>query len=77
MARVIISPEADADSAFIIGSLVAKAGAYAADRYEAEFDHVYQRLADFPESGAPQPRRGNACGDREELQRFGLDDCAA
>jgi hypothetical protein len=26
---------------------------------------------------APRPRRGNACGDWEKLQRIGLDDCEA
>ena len=58
MARIIVTPEADADSAFIIADLAKKAGARVADRYEADFDNVYDRLADHPQIGAPRPRLG-------------------
>lgn len=58
MARIIVTPEADADSAFILADLAKKAGANVADRYEADFDSVYDRLADHPQSGAPRPRLG-------------------
>jgi toxin ParE1/3/4 len=58
VARIIVTPEADADSAFIISDLAKKAGVNVADRYEADFDRVYDRLADYPESGAPRPRLG-------------------
>jgi plasmid stabilization system protein ParE len=58
VARIIVTPEADADSAFIIADLTKKAGANVADRYEADFDRLYDRLADHPESGAPRPRLG-------------------
>ncbi len=58
MARIILTPEADADSASIIADLAEKAGASVAGRYEAEFDRVYDRLADHPQSGAPRPRLG-------------------
>ena len=58
MARIVITPEADADSASIIADLAEKAGARVADRYEADFDGVYDRLADYPQSGAPRPRLG-------------------
>jgi toxin ParE1/3/4 len=57
-ARVIISPEADADSAAILKDLAVKAGVEAANRYEAAFDSVYERLAEFPASGSPRPRLG-------------------
>lgn len=58
MARIIVTPEADANSAFIIADLTKKAGGRVADRYEAYFDSVYDRLADHPQSGAPRPRLG-------------------
>lgn len=58
MARIVISPEADTDSASILDDLAGKAGAVVADRYEAEFDAVYNRLVAHPESGAPRPHLG-------------------
>ena len=58
MARIILTRDADADSASIIADLAEKAGARVADRYEADFDRVYDRLADYPQSGAPRPRLG-------------------
>jgi toxin ParE1/3/4 len=54
--RVIISPEADADSGAILSDLAAQAGPRVADRYEADFDAVYERLAVFPQLGAPRAR---------------------
>ena len=33
-----------------------KAGELVADRYEADFDALYLRLATFPESGSPRPK---------------------
>jgi plasmid stabilization system protein ParE len=56
--RIILTPEADADSASIIADLAEKAGARVAARYEADFDRVYDRLADYHQSGAPRPRLG-------------------
>ncbi len=58
MARIILAPEADWDSASIIAALAEKAGERVADRYEAGFDSVYDRLAEYPQSGAPRPRLG-------------------
>lgn len=58
MARVVIAEPADADSAEIISSLTAKAGALVADRCEADFDALYQRLATFPEIGSLRPKLG-------------------
>jgi toxin ParE1/3/4 len=58
VARVVITDPADADSTEIIRDLTAKAGELVADRYEAEFDAVYRRLEQFPESGSPRPVLG-------------------
>lgn len=58
MARVVVTPEADADLAFIIEDLFEKAGARVANRYEADFDSVLNRLVDLPQSGAPRPSLG-------------------
>lgn len=58
MAHITISPEADTDTAAILDDLAIKAGARVADRYEAEFDTIYNRLAAHPECGAPRPRLG-------------------
>ena len=56
MARIAIT--ADADSAEILRHLDRKAGAHVADRYEADFDSLYELLARFPNSGAPRPALG-------------------
>ena len=58
MARVVITSPVDADTAYIIADLGAKAGANVAARYHADFDRLYERLSDHPESGAPRPRLG-------------------
>ena len=38
--------------------LTAKAGELVADRYGADFDALYLRLAAFPKSGSPRPKLG-------------------
>lgn len=58
MARIVFTLDADADSASIIADLAAKAGPHVADRYEADFDAVFDRLAEHPESGAPRKKLG-------------------
>ncbi|RBP14155.1 toxin ParE1/3/4 [Roseiarcus fermentans] len=58
MARVVITGPADADSAEIISDLTANAGELVADRYVAELNALYRRLATFPESGSPRPKLG-------------------
>ena len=58
MARIILTPEADADSATIIADLFEKAGARVADRYEDDFDRIYALSAQYPGSGAPRARLG-------------------
>ena len=58
MARVVLTASADADTAFILRDLAAKAGADVARRYDAEFDALYRRPERFPESGSPRPALG-------------------
>ncbi len=58
MARLVITASADADIAAIASDLATKAGAEVAVRYYAEFDRLYRRLEEFPESGAPRPALG-------------------
>jgi toxin ParE1/3/4 len=58
VARVIVTPSADADTAEIIAHLAAKAGYRVADKYNASFEQLYDMLADFPDSGAPRPKVG-------------------
>lgn len=58
MARVVVTSLADADAAYIIADLGAKAGANVAVRYDADIDRLYRRLSDHPKSGAPRPALG-------------------
>ncbi len=58
MARLVIAPEADDDSAAIIDDLLTKAGAHVADRYELAFDDVYERLISYPQIGSSRPKLG-------------------
>ncbi len=58
MARVIVTPSADADTAEILAYLAAKAGYGVAARYNASFERFYDNLADFPDSGAPRSKIG-------------------
>ena len=59
MARVIITPSADADTAEIIAYLDAKAGHGIAAKYRASFERLYDQLADFPDSGPPRRQVGS------------------
>jgi toxin ParE1/3/4 len=58
VARVIVTPSADADTAEILAFLAAKAGYGVAAKYNASFEQLYDNLADFPDSGAPRPKVG-------------------
>jgi plasmid stabilization system protein ParE len=51
MARVVITASADADSAAILGEIKSKAGEPTAIKYRTLFKQLYDRLADYPESG--------------------------
>jgi toxin ParE1/3/4 len=59
VASVVLTSLADADIAHIIGDLNRLAGANVADRYDANFDMLYRRLARYPVSGAPRPKLGS------------------
>jgi plasmid stabilization system protein ParE len=52
MARLVFSALADADTAEIYTRLAANGGRKAAQRYDAAFERLYERLSEFPESGA-------------------------
>jgi toxin ParE1/3/4 len=58
VARVVVTPSADADAAEIIADLEAKAGFVVAARYNASFERLYDILADFPGTGPPRPALG-------------------
>jgi toxin ParE1/3/4 len=58
VARVVVTPSADADTAEIIAYLDAKTGYGVAAKYNASFEQLYDDLADFPDSGAPRPKVG-------------------
>ena len=58
MARVIVSPRADADADEIFRYLANKAGAAVADKYDARFNELYDRLAIDPDMYAARPKLG-------------------
>jgi toxin ParE1/3/4 len=59
VARVIVTPAADADTAEIMAYLQVRAGHGVAARYNASFERLYDHLADFPDGGAPRPKVGS------------------
>jgi toxin ParE1/3/4 len=58
MARVIVSPSADADAIGILDYLENRAGAATAEKYGLLFTKVYDRLAVYPDMYAARPRLG-------------------
>jgi plasmid stabilization system protein ParE len=58
MSRLIVSLKARADTSDIIKDLASKAGYGVAAAYAAFFARVNERLAEFPDSGAPRPVLG-------------------
>jgi toxin ParE1/3/4 len=60
MARVVIASSADADFAEILVDLAAKAGWRTASKYNELFEKLYDRLADYPQSGPPRPALGQS-----------------
>jgi toxin ParE1/3/4 len=58
VARVVITPSADADTSEIIAHLEAMAGYAVAARYSGSFEQLYDNLAHFPDAGAPRPGLG-------------------
>jgi plasmid stabilization system protein ParE len=58
MARLVVSPQADADAAAIVDMLIREAGEAVATRYRRDFNLLFERLAMFPQSGAQRPELG-------------------
>jgi toxin ParE1/3/4 len=58
MARVVVSSPANADSNEILAYLARVAGPATADKYDALFNDVYDRLAVDPDMYAARPRFG-------------------
>jgi len=58
MARVVISDLAHSDFSEILRYLAVNAGFAIAERYATAFDTLYERLADFPDSGPLRPALG-------------------
>jgi plasmid stabilization system protein ParE len=60
MTRLIVTADAEADTADILSYLRQEAGYQVAQRYANQFRATIERLLDWPESGAPRPRLGEA-----------------
>ena len=58
MARLIVSPEAQADLDVILDYLASVGGNVVALRYGEKFRGAFRHLIDFPETGAARPRLG-------------------
>ncbi len=58
MAQVLLTSPADADIGGIIAYLACKAGNTLAARYVASFEKLFNRLADYPDSGPLRPALG-------------------
>lgn len=59
MARIVVSPSADADTDAITAYLAAHAGRSVAGKYISLFEALYGRLADHPASGPRRPALGS------------------
>ena len=55
MPRLVVSLQAQADTTYVIRDLAAKAGMAVAAKYAAAFENLFDRLLQFPDSGAPRP----------------------
>lgn len=58
MAKLIVSPQAEIDSATIVELLSDKAGPAVAARYRSELDALLERILLFPRSGMRRPSLG-------------------
>ncbi len=61
MVRVAVTELAKRDVRHILSDLNRRASYRIAARYAAEFKSVFQRLAEFPATGAPRPGLGPQC----------------
>jgi toxin ParE1/3/4 len=59
VARLDFAPSAIADTREILSALVEKAGRSVAVAYFERFSATFDRIATFPDSGAPRPSLGN------------------
>ena len=58
MTRVIVSRQADADVDDMLERPYERAGIAVVERYAGDLQAIYDRLATFPDSGAPRPILG-------------------
>jgi plasmid stabilization system protein ParE len=58
MARVVVTPSADADVHAIQIDLAKAAGLHTAAKYTTLFERLFDRLAQYPDSGSPPPSLG-------------------
>jgi len=58
MTRIALAPAAEGDLFAILSYLRREAGVGTAEKYRARFREVFERLRNFPESGAPRPDFG-------------------
>jgi plasmid stabilization system protein ParE len=59
MTRLVVTSDAEADTTEILAYLAQEAGANVATEFGRRFRVAVERLLDFPQSGAPQPRLGS------------------
>ena len=60
MARVVITAMAFQDLERIMVKLAVRAGWAVSARYDAEFTALFERLQQFPGTGAPRPKLGKS-----------------
>jgi toxin ParE1/3/4 len=60
VAILTFAPSAVADANDILELLRDRAGVFVAEAYLSRFEATYDRLARFPDSGAPRPRLGRS-----------------
>jgi plasmid stabilization system protein ParE len=58
MAHVVVTPSADADVRAIQMDLTKVAGLHTVEKYTALFERLFDRLAQYPDSGSPRPGLG-------------------
>ncbi|SEP51012.1 ParE toxin of type II toxin-antitoxin system, parDE [Rhodospirillales bacterium URHD0017] len=54
MAKLIVSPQAELDTATIVAMLTDTAGTSVAERYRRDFEELFERFTKFPTSGSPR-----------------------
>ena len=59
MAKLIVSLQAELDTATIVAMLTDKAGASVAERYRRDFEELFERFMMFPTSGSRKRSLGS------------------